>query len=41
MTPAVLRDGKLRSHIVLNANVVLPLAEPNHERIGMALHACA
>lgn len=41
MTPAVMRDGKVRSHIVLDAEIMLPLADPESDGFGLALHLLA
>lgn len=41
MTPAVKRDGRIKSHIVLHAGVVAPLANPESEHFGLALHTLA
>jgi hypothetical protein len=41
MTPSVMREGKIRSHMVFNANVLLPLEDPNHELFARALHTLA
>jgi len=41
MTPAVIRDGKVKSHIVINAGVVLPLENTNHEAFKLAFHTLA
>lgn len=41
MTPSVMRDGNVRSHMVFNANVLLPLEDANHEDFGRALHILA
>jgi hypothetical protein len=45
MTPSVIREGKLRSHIVLDAGLALALEDPNGENFGaafnMVAHECA
>lgn len=41
MTPAVIRDGKLKSHMLFNAAVLLPLEDENHEGFELALHTLA
>jgi hypothetical protein len=41
MTPLVMRDGRVKSHIVFNAIFVLPLADPSHERHDQSLHLIA
>ncbi|GLX91685.1 hypothetical protein Pfra02_42530 [Pseudomonas fragi] len=41
MTPAVLRDDILKSHIVLNAAHIWPLLEDDEERKGHAVHILA
>jgi len=41
MTPSVLRDGQLKSHIVLNAPYVMPLADFEHEHYAYAVHILA
>lgn len=41
MTPAVMRNGKIRSHIVLDAKNILPLSAPESEGFGLALHLLA
>ena len=41
MTPAVIRDGKVKSHIVLDARVFIPLENPESEHFGLALHMLA
>lgn len=41
MTPAVLRNGTIKSHIVLNAAILLPLEDEAHEHWGQALHTLA
>ena len=41
MTPSVLRDGALKSHLVLNANLMAGLLEAGHELHGLALHTLA
>lgn len=41
MTPAVLRNGGLKSHMVFNAGILLPLEDTNHEAFGLALHTLA
>lgn len=41
MTPSVLREGKLKSHIVLHAGVALGLENAQGENFGTALHTLA
>ena len=41
MTPTVMRDGNVKSHIVLNAAIVLNLLDPSHEGFRLALHLLA
>ncbi len=41
MTPSVLRGDILRSHIVLNAHIVAPIAKPDPESIQLPLHVIA
>ena len=41
MTPSVLRNGALKSHIVLNAVYVAALEDINHELFGSTLHTIA
>lgn len=41
MTPKVLRDGLLKSHIVFNAGVVEPMAKPKGTDFHLALHVIA
>lgn len=41
MTPAVLRDGKVKSRIVLRADVVDVLGDPEHEDFRQAVHVIA
>lgn len=41
MTPSVLRNGVLKSHIVLDAGYVMALEEPDHEFFGLSLHTLA
>jgi hypothetical protein len=41
MTPAVIRDGKLKSHMLFNASVLLPLEDETHEGFQMAVHTLA
>lgn len=41
MTPSVVRSDKLKSHIVLNAAIVHPLEDINHEHFGVTLHTIA
>lgn len=41
MTPAVKRDGRIKSHIVLHAGVIISLADPESEHFGLALHILA
>lgn len=38
MTPAVIRDGTIKSHIVLAAEMILPLSTPEHEEFSTAFH---
>ena len=41
MTPAVIRDGKIKSHMLFNAGVLLPLEDEQHEFYEQALHTLA
>lgn len=41
MTPAVIRDGKVKSHILFNALVLLPLEDDKNEFFEQALHTLA
>lgn len=41
MTPSVIRDGTLKSHVVLNAAYVAALEDFEHEHFGAALHTIA
>ena len=41
MTPSVLRDDILKSHIVFNAHIVAPIAKPDPESIQLPLHVIA
>jgi hypothetical protein len=41
MTPSVLRDGKLKSHIVLSAELALALENQEGENFSVALHTLA
>lgn len=41
MTPAVIRDGKVKSHILFNAGVLLPLEDEKNEFFEQALHTLA
>ncbi len=41
MTPSVLRDGAVKSHILLNAHVVEVIPDPEHENFELALHVIA
>ena len=41
MTPTVMREGHLKSHIVLDANFLVALKAPDHEEYGLALHILA
>lgn len=41
MTPAVIRDGKVKSHILFNAGVLLPLEDDKNEFFEQALHTLA
>lgn len=38
MAPAVLRDGKLKTHLVFHVNAILGLAEPESELFPLAVH---
>lgn len=38
MTPTVIRDSEVKSHIVLNANLMIGLDDPENENFGLALH---
>lgn len=38
MTPSVIRDGTLKSHILLNAAYMAPLEDFKHEHFGFAVH---
>ncbi|MEN6541788.1 hypothetical protein [Parvibaculum sp.] len=38
MTPSVIRDGLLRSHIVLSADLMWPLGDETHEGFELAIH---
>lgn len=41
MSPSVLRDGALKSHILLNAHYVATIHDPEHENFDLALHTIA
>ena len=41
MTPSVIRDGKVKSHIVLNAWIAVALEDPDSEDFSTALHTLA
>ncbi len=41
MTPSVIRDGTLKSHIVLHAAYIAPLEDFKHESFGFVLHTIA
>lgn len=41
MTPSVIRDGALKSHIVFNAHIVAPIARRDPESIQLPLHVIA
>ncbi|MER9414055.1 hypothetical protein [Mesorhizobium sp. M0589] len=41
MTPSVKRDGVIKSHIVLNANIVWPIQDPQNEFFRESLHIIA
>lgn len=41
MTPSVIRDGQLKSHIVLNAGLIDELRDDKHEFFRFALHILA
>jgi len=41
MTPAVIRDGEIKSHMLFNAGVLLPLEDENNELYAQALHTLA
>ncbi|WP_316235302.1 MULTISPECIES: hypothetical protein [unclassified Bradyrhizobium] len=41
MTPAVIRDGKIKSHMLFNAGVLLPLEDEQNEFYEQALHTLA
>jgi hypothetical protein len=41
MTPSVMRDDSLKSHVVLNAAYFAALEDINHEHFGFALHTIA
>lgn len=38
MSPSVMRRGSLKSHIIFNANHILPLADEKHEGYSRAVH---
>jgi hypothetical protein len=41
MTPSVLREGKVKSHMLFHAGVMLPLEDEEHEFYERALHTVA
>ncbi|RWI57171.1 MAG: hypothetical protein EOR16_16515 [Mesorhizobium sp.] len=41
MTPAVLRDGILKSHIVISAGIALMLKDEDHQNVKLAIHTVA
>jgi hypothetical protein len=41
MTPSVIRDGQLKSHVVLNAGLAAALSDSEHELFPLALHTLA
>lgn len=41
MTPTVLRNGEIKSHIVLNAAFIVPLEDETHEDWAQAVHTLA
>jgi hypothetical protein len=41
MTPSVIRDGRLMSHIVFNAGIVAPIAKPDPASIQLPVHVIA
>jgi hypothetical protein len=41
MTPAVMRSGTIKSHMLFNAGVLLPLEDEHHELYEQALHTLA
>lgn len=41
MTPAVIRDGTIKNHIVFNAAFIQPLEDQNSEHFSQALHLLA
>lgn len=41
MTPSVIRDGTLKSHIVFSAPIVAPIAKPDPESFMLPLHVIA
>lgn len=41
MTPNVMREGVIKSHIVLNANLIQPLENPDNENYALAFHILA
>jgi len=41
MTPSVMRDGRVKSHMVFHAGVLLALEDETHELYGQALHMLA
>lgn len=41
MTPSVMRDGRIKSHIVLNAAIFASIENPESEQFGQSLHTLA
>lgn len=41
MTPSVIRDGRLMSHIVFNASIVAPIVKPDTDSIQLPVHVIA
>ena len=41
MTPSVIRNGRLMSHIVFNAGIVAPIAKPDPASIQLPVHVIA
>ncbi len=41
MTPAVIREGKIKSHMLFNAGILLPLEDEKSEFYEQALHVLA
>lgn len=41
MTPSVMRDGKIKSHIVLNGAIIAALENPELDQFGLSLHTLA